>query len=493
MYSEITHKKIGRRRFFSLGGSAILTVSLSALSWPEHATSVQASTVNVVILWNEALLQAIRDNHTGPSVAARALAMVHTAIYDAWAAYDRVATCVYLPKQEKQAPSANVPALQQQALSYAAYRTLVDLFPASMPLFRSLMQQLGYDPAALSLDTRTAIGIGNLAAQTLLSARHKDGANQLGDLHPGAYSDYTNYHPVNTPDHLLDPTRWQPLRIPDGQGGFVAQSFTTPQWGRVQPFALRSGSQFRPASSLPAASSQAYLEQAQQMLNYSANLTDTQKTIADYWRDGPGTVQPAGHWSLFAHYLSQRDSHTVDQDVKLFFALANALLDASIVCWDCKRAYDSVRPITAIRSLFAGKKVLAWAGPHLGTRLLEGQNWQPYQSATFVTPPFPEFYSGHSTFSAAGAEILRRFSGSDSFGASFTRLAGTSPLEPGTAPATDITLSWPTFSDAAAQAGLSRRYGGIHFPNGDLSGRASGRSVGEIVWQKAQAYITGSS
>lgn len=175
----------------------------------------------------------------------------------------------------------------------------------------------------------------------------------------------------------------------------------------------------------------------------------------------------------------------------MFFALTNAIFDAGVACWDTKRAFDSVRPVTAIHFLFAGQQVNAWGGPYQGTRLINGRDWQPYQAATVVTPPFPEFFSGHSIFSAAGAETLYRFTESDNFGGSFTQKAGTSRVEPGAVPATDITLSWATFSDAADQAGISRRYGGIHFEQGDLVGRALGRQVAAQAWDRAQAYITG--
>ena len=218
---------------------------------------------------------------------------------------------------------------------------------------------------------------------------------------------------------------------------------------------------------------------------------DEQKVIAEYWADGPSSELPPGHWCLFAQFVSQRDGHGMDDDVKMFFALTNAIFDASIVSWDAKRAFDSVRPVTAIHYLFMGQQVRAWGGPNRGTRLINGQDWQPYQAATVVTPPFPEFFSGHSIFSAAGAEILKRFTGSDDFGNSYTQKAGTSRVEPGTTPATDVTLYWATFSEAADQAGISRRYGGIHFVQGDVVGRALGRQVATQAWNKAQAYITG--
>ena len=157
--------------------------------------------------------------------------------------------------------------------------------------------------------------------------------------------------------------------------------------------------------------------------------------------------------------------------------MTNALLDAGIAAWDAKRAYDSPRPITAIRFLFARQPVRAWAGPNHGTRVIDGADWRPYQADSFLTPPFPEYVSGHSTFSAAAAEILARFTGSDAFGVSATRPAGSSLFEPGAAPAADVTLRWETFSAAADEAGLSRRYGGTHFEAGDLAGRSGGRSV----------------
>jgi hypothetical protein len=89
--------------------------------------------------------------------------------------------------------------------------------------------------------------------------------------------------------------------------------------------------------------------------------------------------------------------------------------------------------------------------------------------------------------------VLKRFTGSDRLNATYMQRAGTSPFEPGVLPATDITLTWATFSQAADQAGLSRRYGGIHFEPGDMEGRRVGRLVGVQVWNKGLSYINGSN
>jgi hypothetical protein len=123
--------------------------------------------------------------------------------------------------------------------------------------------------------------------------------------------------------------------------------------------------------------------------------------------------------------------------------------------------------------------------------MIDGADWFPYQASTFPTPPFPEYSSGHSTFSAAGAQILKLFTESDDFGAAVTFPAGTSKFESGAVPATDVTLRWATYSEAANQAGLSRRYGGIHFDQGDLDARSAGRRVARLAWAKAQSYISG--
>src|SRR6266404_6215759 len=116
----------------------------------------------------------------------------------------------------------------------------------------------------------------------------------------------------------------------------------------------------------------------------------------------------------------------------------------------------------------------------------DGRFWIPYQPSTFPTPPFPEYISGHSTFSAAGAEILKLFTRSDTFGGSVTFAPGSSKTEHGFTPAQPVTLTWNTFTDAANEAGISRRYGGIHFEAGDLVGRAMGRLVADQVWAKAK-------
>ena len=489
-------ESISRRKLLALGlKTGVVAAATSTLSYPPllHAQEALSQAPGIVLQWNTLLLQAVRANpQLGPTVVARALAIVHTCMYEAWSLYTPQAQSTSALAIPRRTSSEWTDDSKQEAISYAAYGALIDLFPVQQPLFQAQMEQLGYPMSAnqaLSVQTSPR-RIGEVVARTVLAFRHHDGSNQLGDLHPGPYSDYTGYMPVNPPGQpLRDPSRWQPLLVPDGQGHLLIQHFTTPHWQHVIPFCMRQDQIMDSVGQPFLANQPDFAQQARDLLQISATLTDREKIIAEYWRDGPHSAQPPGHWCLLAQYVSQRDNHDLDKDVQLFFVLTNALLDASICCWRSKRRYDSVRPVTAIRYLFNNIPIRAWAGPFRGTLWIDGTQWQPYQPLTVVTPSFPEFCSGHSTFSAAAAEVLRCFTGSDTFGASVLIKAGSSLIEPNVVPASDLTLSWPTFSAAADEAGISRRYGGIHFQTGDLMGRALGRVVGRRVWEKAQHYL----
>lgn len=453
-----------------------------------------ASANSVVVDWDNAALASIRTTHPGPPIVARMLAIAHTCMYDAWAAYDGIAVGTRLGAALRRPAGERTGVHKRKAVSFAARDCLVDLFPSEAAYLDGVLADLGYNPANTSTNPKTPAGIGHLAAKAVISFRHHDGSNQLGDLYPGAYSDYTGYVPANTPDKINDPNRWQPLRVSNGQGGFVEQQFIAPQWEKVVPFALTSASEFDDQVSPPAQyPSGRYRKEVNQVISYSANLTDKQKVIAEYWADGPNSELPPGHWDLFAQFVSATYQYNIDQDVEMFFALNNAIFDASIVSWHLKRKDDYVRPVTAIHFLKAGKNIRAWAGPGKGTQVIRGEDWTPYQAPTVVTPPFPEYVSGHSIFSRTGAEILTMFTGSESFGNSVTIPAGSSRVEPGLVPARPVTLSWPTFKDAADEAGLSRRYGGIHFEDGDLRGRELAPEVAAQAWARAQAYFDGTA
>jgi hypothetical protein len=428
--------------------------------------------------WNEQVLLVVTQEKPGPPIAARFMALVHTAMYDAWTAYDDKAVPVY---GSKAVPLDNDEAAKRIAISYAASEAIISVYPQRQAQVYSFMSLHGLTPGSNSNPSQ----IGRAAARRVIEAFRQDGSNQDQN-----YADPTGYRPVNTVDKMIDPNHWQPYPFVMPDGSTVVRDFIAPHWGRVKPFAIQDV----PAERPPAPAfypSQKYTTQAEEIISLTANLTEKQKVIAEYWADGPSSVLPPGHWALFGQQISRRDRHTVDEDVKLFFLIGNAMHDAAICCWDAKRYYDYIRPMSAIRYLKKGQMIPGWLGPGKGFGMVKGEEWIPYQPANFITPPFAEYTSGHSTFSAAGAEILKRFTGSDSFGGKVVVPAGGLRVEPGVAPAQEVTLSWPTFSAAADEAGMSRRLGGIHFEDGDLYGRKGGRRIGSLVWDKAQSLFSG--
>jgi hypothetical protein len=149
-----------------------------------------------------------------------------------------------------------------------------------------------------------------------------------------------------------------------------------------------------------------------------------------YWVDGPKSEQPPGHWHLFAGAISRKHSQTIHQDAKLNFAVSNALLDAGITSRNAKRRYDFIRPVTAVCTTQAGKTIKAWAGPGQGTRVIPAEQFRSY----IPTPPFPDYVSGHSTFSAAAAQVLRSFTGSDTLNLTVNFAAGSSFWNPAPSP-----------------------------------------------------------
>ncbi|WP_336211816.1 vanadium-dependent haloperoxidase [Nonomuraea sp. LPB2021202275-12-8] len=471
------------RRFLR---AVVTLLAATALLLP--ALTAQAQEVergNTVLRWNDALLAAIRTGTLGPPMVARALAIVHTCAYDAWAAYDAVAVGTRLGGSLRRPPAERTEANKTEAISYAAHRAAVDLYPAQRAGFDTLMGELGFDPADPS---SVPAGVGLAACDAVLAHRHADGSNQLG-----GYADTTGYAPVNAPMVVAepyveanDPGRWQPLTYRNRAGVLVTPPFLAPHWGGVASFSGRARDL---ADGVPAPAEDgtpAFRAQAAEILALTATLDDRRKAIAEYWADGPSSETPPGHWCLLAQGISARDGHGLDDDVKMFFALANAGMDAGIASWEVKRDHDSVRPITAVRHLYQGRQIPTWGG-----RTIDGATWVPFQVPTFPTPPFGEYVSGHSTFSASAAEVLKRFTGGDAFGAEARIAQGSSLVEPGVSPSRDLTLRWRTFSEAADEAGLSRRYGGIHFRAGDLKGRSLGRAVGAAAWDRARSYWSG--
>ena len=489
------------------------------------------STPTVSVIWDRAVQTAVIDAAVGPTVASRAYGILHTAIFDAWAAYDTKAVATQLGDELQRSAAENTEENKAEAMSFSAYRVLSELFPSQTDLFNSVMAELGYNTANLTTDTTTAAGIGNVSAEALMTYRRNDGSNQTN-----GYKSTVDYTPVNVSDNIQDIERWSAERVSIDSVDGRLQEFLTPHWGTVESFGLNALDTIRPVAPQPfllvegATTDLAagiitladgttleiskaligtiinpeFIAQAEKVVECSANLTDREKLIAEFWEDGGGTSFPPGTWMSFGQYVSSRDDHTLDDDAKMFFALGNAVLDAGIATWEAKIYYDYARPVRTIRELgklgligeynseLGGYAIEAWAGPGEGTQTILATDFLTYQTpGGHPSPPFSEYTSGHSSFSAAGAVILELFSGSNAFGAEVTFGPGESRFEYLLMPTEEVTLSWDSFSDAADEAGASRVYGGIHFEEGDINSRILGNTVGTEAFIAAQSFING--
>ncbi|MHB8520201.1 MAG: vanadium-dependent haloperoxidase [Limisphaerales bacterium] len=281
---------------------------------------------------------------------------------------------------------------------------------------------------------------------------------------------------------------------------------------------------------------------------------DFARVLAEFWADGPNSETPPGHWNVIANGLAD-NTNTVKRiggtgpvvddlewDVKVYFVVNGAVHDAACAAWGLKRYYDGWRPVEAIRYMgelgqssdpagpsyntnglplvtnlievvtaataqpggrHAGMPVgnvviYAWPGQptnttssYSGVHWILAANWLPYQKQTFVTPAFPGYISGHSTFSRAGAEALAAITGSPFFpGGLGTYTVSKLTFEQG--PTQPVQLQWGTFFDASDQAGISRLWGGIHVTSDDLAGRIAGAQCGRGAWALARQYFDGS-
>ena len=373
---------------------------------------------DVVTDWNNAVLDTIRTDRTAPPIASRSLAILHAAIYDAVNGIARTHEPYLVPS------AVSTSASRVAAATAAAHQALVSLFPSHTSTFDGLHAAT---LAGIPNSPQKTNGItwGEFVASQILAARANDGSTAIvqppGGSGPGVW--------IPTPPAFLP--------------------YLLPQWGFVVPFAMSSSSQFRPPGP-PALDSQQYAEDYEEVKQLGASVgstrTEEQTEIALFWADGAGTETPPGHWNSIAQTIAAAQGNTLEENARLFALLNIAMADAAICAWDAKYTFDFWRPVTAI----------AFAEPEL--------NWMSF----IITPPFPDYVSGHSTFSAAAATVLPLFYGTEDL-----------PFTTGSDFLPGVFRSFATCMDAAEEAALSRIYGGIHFRSASEDGLQAGSSIGE--------------
>ena len=368
--------------------------------------------------WNNAALDAIRAGSTAPPIASRSLAILHVSLYDAVNGIART----HEPYLVQSAVPAS--ASREAAASAAAHEALVNLFPAAAATFDALHAAI---LVGIPDGPQKTAGIvwGEFVAGQILASRANDGSNATvlppGGSGPGVW--------------IPTPPAFRPYLLP--------------QWGFVTPFAMSSSSQFRPPGP-PSLDSEQYAADYNEVKALGAEVgstrTEEQTEIALFWADGAGTETPPGHWNSISQIIADVRGNTLEQNARLFALLNIAMADAAICAWDAKYTFHFWRPVTAIN----------FAEPEL--------NWM----SLIVTPPFPDYVSGHSTFSGAAATVLPLFYGTEDL-----------PFTTGSDFLPGVYRTFPTCLDAAEEAAVSRLYGGIHFRSANEDGLQAGISIGD--------------
>lgn len=391
--------------------------------------ALPASRGDMLEAWNNAMLDSFRTENTHPCVAARSLAIMHGAMFDAHAAVKRTE-----PFYTRENVREGLPL--EPALNSAAFTAATNLFPSRAAAFRELYDRWNKDLPDSPIRPES-IRLGRTIADAWIAWRSGDGSSgtlpYIPSKEPGAWR--------RTPPFF---------RPPEMQS-----------WARVVPFALVSAAQFRPPGP-PVLSSDNYAKELNTLKELggggSARRTAYETETAKFWSDFSYTVTPPGHWNQVAQSVAVARRMSLEERIRMFAVLNISMNDVAVACWDAKYVYNFWRPVTAIRAADTDGNPATEPDP----------DWMPLLN----TPAFPEYVSGHSAFSAAGAVVLARFNGGDQ-----VEFSVPSDSLPGKV------RTYKSLWACAEEVSQSRLYGGIHFPSALTDGLALGRRIAEYILQ----------
>jgi hypothetical protein len=427
----------------------VMFLCVAALSWasgpwtpmpPDEAPS------DVAMAWFDLLYDLVKAEQVMPPPASRIYGVSAVALYEAImsGSLEHVALVGQLNDltsvpQPRPFSAYDWPTVANSTLAQAVRGLFPNASQASLGAITALEQQFAsqFQSDVRPLIYARSVQHGRAVAAAVLAWAVTDGSAIYGNC---------SYTPP------VGPEFWEPT--PPAYTAAPVQ----PCWGQLRPFALTSGAECAPPPP-PAYSvelTSEFYANAFEVYHTNLSLTEAQQTIAQYWADSPGaTGTPPGHWVAIMGQLAKHDGLSLMAAAEGYARVGIAVADAFINCWLTKYTYNLLRPVTYIQ------------------RLIDAA-WLPF----IVTPPFPEYSSGHSTQSAAAAAVL-----TDMFGVrAFTDTTHRDhdlvpPLEP---------RSFGSFEEAAEEAAISRLYGGIHYPFGNNNGLTQGRCIGQVILDRVQ-------
>lgn len=401
------------------------------------AIPIRAS-ADEVLDWNAVAVRAIRIGAVPGPVQSRALATVHTAMFDALNGIERRFTSIHVPAGAPRGAS------QRAAVVQAAYTALVGLFPAQIADFDGdLEASLAAIAADAAIENSESIARGRLwgeeVAMAVLLWRSLDGLNPPGQAYVG-----------NT-----GVGQWRPT-----PPGFLPM--LVPNMAVMAPFVIESPTDFQPAGPPPLASEEyaaAVAEVEAVGALVSATRSEDQTESARFWA---GTA--ASFWNRAGVMASQQRHLTLSENARLFALLNIAQADALIAAWDSKVLFNFWRPITAIRL----------ASTDGNPQTIEDPTWAPL----ITEPPYPEYTSGHQSVSGTSQAVLTAYFGAEP-------VEGFSEALPG------VVRRWPNFAAAADEALLARIWSGIHFRFTMVETRVIAEQVAAYVVENAAQPLNG--
>jgi hypothetical protein len=298
---------------------------------------------------------------------------------------------------------------------------------------------------------------------------------------------------VNNISGFPQPQQWTRLTVQGKKQGYLTYS-----WDNVLSSCLTEGDEQTIQASVQPATGLARDAEIDEVKDYTANLNDERKIIAEFWAGGPGTVSPPLMFIwMWKEYMRILPTITCPNIMFSLQDLAIHLFEMGRVTWRLKAAHMEARPIQEIRRRFTGQQIVSWNGT------VDGAQWVPYQEANFVTPPFADFPSGHSAFSKSFALTMNKWFGTTIIKTSvlydqqklicplfktnetinygdFVVKPGTSQIQ-STVPSTTITLSFTEWNQMSDSAGISRLYGGIHAETANQSSKDTAVQVDTYI------------
>ena len=515
--------------------------------------------------WLESLLKTITINNIGPTVCNRWTFIACNCIYNSYqfitngktpVDYQNPSGVSYWTSSQKGVSNISLESWMEYCCQYFFPLLLQTYMPYNSPTFQQLppsdplsMQSLIQKHKPLQIDNTSSYSLTILKnfISAYLVARDADGWKNTFTFNPNYNNNYNSSSHISGDNTELQnlnslplADKWTPIKI---NGNL--KNYTTPEWGAgsTDPTNICNTNILSPTDfATLQANAQALFptssEWAQEIIdtmNVVGNLTDKQKMIFEYWAQGPsglssngqpfaGSICPPGDWFVFIDIFMRSNNMTILDEIKNYTVISLGLYETTINVWKLKRFNLQARPIQKIRQLLYNTQInQGWNPKTPGTTQDNGAYWLPYENLDFVTPPFPDFCSGHAAFGGFSgrmfAYLLKKdtielnnpvsnleiisslspiltpnFSNADQ---SLNTLAinnvfcypGCSTILPAggfngnlQAPLSAILLDFTTWSSMAISNADSRQYGGVHYNSSNKAGLLLGTQIADKIW-----------